>query len=506
MQPCRGTSAERHNRREKDLDYIRKDLSPSNSFKEWISVEEQLEKIKAEYKRVTGQKLQPNARPIQEIVLVIDKETTPDQIEKFCDLIKNLGMTPLSYAIHKDEGHEDPTTHQWIPNYHAHIIVDTTCWTDKIVERYKKVKRKVVINQDTGKPVKVKVNAYAKTIKFTRADLSRLQDYAAEATGLERGVPSDRKHEDARRYKAHEQAREIEEQAKIIQFQSELIAKQESTLRNCVSDLLELGKKVMSSFESHYKFLQEGDREPALTVLISRDILNEAFEQNLKEAPIQTILDRFTSIAESIRIVSCGAAVVAYDESVKVNLAIKAKQKVINDLTRQVKRLSFANSTKGALLAFFNRPANKQAEKLGATISKLRRRIATLEGDSLEKDKEVEAQARTIRFTNAEIERMDNRIKELESFIQQKDQTIQRQEDILKGKERVFRRIAEIVVDEASPDLLNRYESSNLPKLLGEHTWTSAKDSSKERKDVRNEEKRTPHNPGLNISGGIKPR
>lgn len=81
--------------------------------------------------------MQSTAQPIQEIVLVIDKDTTLEQVEKFCDLIRQLGMTPLSYAMHKDEGHTDVETGEWIPNYHAHIVADTTCWEHKMVERTK---------------------------------------------------------------------------------------------------------------------------------------------------------------------------------------------------------------------------------------------------------------------------------------------------------------------------------------------------------------------------------
>ena len=348
MQPCRGGAAERHNRRDKDLDYIRKDLTPLNSYKEWISIESQMKKIRIEYLVATGQKLQATSQPIQEIVLIIDRNTTPEQVERFCELLRTLGMTPLSYAIHKDEGHFDPQTGEWVPNYHAHIIVDTTCWEHRIVERTKKKNGKNVIDPETKKPVKVVVDAYAKTIKFTREDMSRLQDFAAEATGLERGVSSDRIHEEARQFKAREQAREIERQALAIEEQKALlerqgrtiaeqkaaVAQQEQIMRHSILDMQQKGVGVVKNFDEQNKRLSQFELSPDKKLIQWRDWLDNVSKKDLSTAPVSKIVQILQPLSNAITIVAMAAAAMASALASSLAKSISEKEKVLAALTR----------------------------------------------------------------------------------------------------------------------------------------------------------------------------
>ena len=38
--------------------------------------------------------------------------------------VKELGITPIQFHIHRDEGHYDSATKEWKPNLHAYIVFD----------------------------------------------------------------------------------------------------------------------------------------------------------------------------------------------------------------------------------------------------------------------------------------------------------------------------------------------------------------------------------------------
>ena len=59
-----------------------------------------------------------------------------------------------------------------------------------------------------GKPPTKLIDNYGKIVRLSKADMSRMQDLASIATGMERGVASDKVHLDAQRYKAQVIARE----------------------------------------------------------------------------------------------------------------------------------------------------------------------------------------------------------------------------------------------------------------------------------------------------------
>lgn len=225
MEACKIASSEVHNKREKELDYAHQDLSHLNESEITETISDRLAHVKEVYKSVTGQKLQSSAEPIQEVVLVIDESTTMDQVKEFGRLCQeHLGMTPFQYFIHRDEGHyEDPQEKSgWKPNYHAHIVFDTTCYEHKMVKRVKKNKGHNVKDED-GNLVFIEVDGYGKTIKFQKQDLSLMQDLAALATGLERGIPSTKKHLSALQFKCVQLLEELKQNmAKVEESRKEL--------------------------------------------------------------------------------------------------------------------------------------------------------------------------------------------------------------------------------------------------------------------------------------------
>lgn len=172
--------SEIHNFREKELDYVRPELSHLNES--WVgdSISHRLESAKQRYLDTVGQKMQSKAAPIREGVIVIKQETTMQELQQFAQVCKErFGIEAFQIHIHKDEGYMNAKT--WTPNLHAHVVFD---WT-----------------QPNGK-----------SVRLSRDDMAELQTIAAEALGMERGVSSDRKHLSAMQYKtecAKEQLQEL---------------------------------------------------------------------------------------------------------------------------------------------------------------------------------------------------------------------------------------------------------------------------------------------------------
>ena len=152
------SDSEIHNFRKKSFDYIRKDLTPNNEYWQEQKIADRLQKIEAYCKEKSGRKLQKNAMPIREAVVVIKENTTMQDLHNLSKrLEEELKIRIFQIAIHKDEGHYDKDTKEWKPNYHAHLVAD---WQDL----------------KTGK-----------TLKHQSFHYSKMQDIAAESLGMERG-------------------------------------------------------------------------------------------------------------------------------------------------------------------------------------------------------------------------------------------------------------------------------------------------------------------------------
>lgn len=174
VEACKIGSAERHNLRSKELDYIRPELTHRNE--QWIErpITEVHQDITEKYKAATGQGLQKKATPIREGVIVISEDTTLRQLQNLAEkLEERFGVHAFQIYTHKDEGANvwDGREEAWKPNYHAHIIFN---WTDGY----------------TGK-----------TVKLNKHDMAEMQTITAECLNMERGVSSDRKHLSAMQYK-----------------------------------------------------------------------------------------------------------------------------------------------------------------------------------------------------------------------------------------------------------------------------------------------------------------
>lgn len=153
------SDSELHNFRRKTFDYIRKELTPQNEYWQEDKIADRIQKIEAYCKEKSGRKLQKNAMPVREAVVVIKEDTTmKDLFDLSKRLEEGLGIRVFQIAIHKDEGHFDKESKEWKPNFHAHLVAD---WQD----------------QKTGK-----------TLKHQSFHYSKMQDLAAECLGMERGI------------------------------------------------------------------------------------------------------------------------------------------------------------------------------------------------------------------------------------------------------------------------------------------------------------------------------
>ena len=181
------SDSETHNFRKKTFDYIRKDLTPKNEYWQEQKIADRILKIEAYCKEKSGRKLQKNAMPVREAVVVIKENTTMQDLHNLAKrLEEELKIRVFQIVIHKDEGHTDKDSKEWKPNYHAHLVAD---WQDL----------------QTGK-----------TLKHQSFDYSKMQDLAAECLDMERGIAGSKRRLEALEYKIQQK----EEELKILTEQN----------------------------------------------------------------------------------------------------------------------------------------------------------------------------------------------------------------------------------------------------------------------------------------------
>ena len=219
------SDSEIHNFRKKSFDYIRKDLTHKNQYWMEQKIADRLLKIESYCKEKSGRKLQKNAMPIREAVVVIKENTTMQDLHNLSKrLEEELKIRIFQIAIHKDEGHYDKDTNEWKPNYHAHLVAD---WQDL----------------ETGK-----------TLKHQSFHYSKMQDLAAECLEMERGVSGSLARLEAVEFKIKKK----EEDLKILeerysQLQQELEYKKAEDLIVKKSDFLGFQKIKKDKTIENYK-------------------------------------------------------------------------------------------------------------------------------------------------------------------------------------------------------------------------------------------------------------
>ena len=223
------SDSEIHNFRKKSFDYIRKDLTPKNEYWMEQKIADRLLKIENFCKEKSGRKLQKNAMPVREAVVVIKENTTMQDLHNLSKrLEEELKIRIFQIAIHKDEGHYDKDTKEWKPNYHAHLVAD---WQDL----------------QTGK-----------TLKHQSFHYSKMQDLAAECLEMERGVSGSLARLEAVEFKIKKK----EEDLKILEeryqeMQQEMESKKSEELIVKESDFLGFQKiKTDKTIENYKKAIK----------------------------------------------------------------------------------------------------------------------------------------------------------------------------------------------------------------------------------------------------------
>lgn len=181
-------TSQSHNLRQRDFDYVRKDLTHLNkSYGDMTPHPEVIEKFKTIIKEKTGRSAQSKAKfLIEGVFLFTDKHTNEDLVAVSRGFGTKFSVRVKELHIHRDEGHYDKKSGDWKPNLHAHLVVEN-------------------INRDSGK-----------SIKWSKDNLSEIQDYFAESLKMERGIKSEKKHLSAIEFKVQ---KEIDNLEKIINDQ-----------------------------------------------------------------------------------------------------------------------------------------------------------------------------------------------------------------------------------------------------------------------------------------------
>ena len=221
---CDIESSELHNKRQRELDYVRKELTPLNEAYHYTdrTLKAELKRIRADVKAKTGRALQKNAIPIKEGVAVIDQGTTMEQLKAFCKRCQDeFGIIPLQIHMHKDEGHKGSKT--WIPNLHAHIV-----WR--------------MYGED------------GRNVRISNIDCARMQTILAECLGMERGESSSRKHLSNLEYKKARREEELLELGEELKKMSVAKAAKEQTVEA-------VGELFTGKYKKRIKQLESEVRE-----------------------------------------------------------------------------------------------------------------------------------------------------------------------------------------------------------------------------------------------------
>lgn len=219
-------SADKHNKRMKNLEHPRPELQPEDKAL-WIweaadkkSVYEMRKEAEKEYfakertirgkdgSSYTAHRSMPkNAEPVKEAVVVIKEDTTIEEVKRWAfSCHEKYGIRPVGVYLHLDEGHwaeldedagqtedmyrrtddkewkrlnEKGNWEYWKPNNHAHVVFD---WFD---------------------------HQRAQCISLNRKVMSEMEDDLAKLLNMERGTPSRKKGLDANTWKALKESERV---------------------------------------------------------------------------------------------------------------------------------------------------------------------------------------------------------------------------------------------------------------------------------------------------------
>lgn len=267
------SSSEIHNKRLKEFDYIREDLSEKNEKWEERSISEVRREVEEKYLRNVGQKMQKKATPIREGVVLLKPEHTMADLFRLKEkLYEKLGIKTFQMYIHRDEGHwkGEEKLKQWVPNLHAHMIFD---WTD-----------------DKGK-----------SLKLDRKQMSLIQDIVSETLDMERGqraTVTGRKHLNPLEYKAKvmlDKIIEIEKKEKDLKKQLEDTQSEKEILKKYL-------QKLNEKYEEKHTEFQRFFQSDINVSLFKKSVSNGFFggkKEVINEEEIEKLIQNFSFSTEN---------------------------------------------------------------------------------------------------------------------------------------------------------------------------------------------------------------
>ncbi|MPS66515.1 MAG: hypothetical protein DI622_09880 [Chryseobacterium sp.] len=321
------SDSEAHNFRRKTFDYIRKDLTGKNEYWSEEKLSDRLHKIEAYCKEKSGRKLQKNAMPVREAVVVIKDDTTIQDLYKLSKrLEEELNIRIFQIAIHKDEGHFDKETKEWKPNYHAHLVAD---WQDL----------------ETGK-----------TLKHQSFHYSKMQDITAECLGMERGVEGSKGRLEAIEFKIQKKEEEyLQLQDKINDLKTEIGSKKFEELIVKENDFLGFNRiktdKTIDNYEKVFKSYTIQLMKAKEILQSKNKLISELQQKNISlKKEISALKNKLSNVLSSTTIHL--AEKQQYLQSVKDTL-IKALQ------FEKLKQPKIFNTTKENMIGFVDSVCQK---------------------------------------------------------------------------------------------------------------------------------------------------
>lgn len=300
------SDSETHNFRKKTFDYIRKDLTPKNEYWMEQKIADRIQKIEAYCKEKSGRKLQKNAMPVREAVVVIKENTTMLELQNLAKrLEEELNIRVFQIAIHKDEGHTDKDTKEWKPNFHAHLVAD---WQDL----------------KTGK-----------TLKHQSFHYSKMQDLTAECLNMERGISGSRGRLEAIEFKIQQKEEDLKVlEEKYDMMKSEMNSKKSEELVVKENDFL--GFKKIKTDKTIKNF------EKALRTYKSTIQRNKT-ELESKSKNITELNAKVDDLKKQVHLFKTKNSVLLSNPTVFASEKKKYLDSVINSLHKEIKFARFRN-------------------------------------------------------------------------------------------------------------------------------------------------------------------
>ncbi|WP_343680069.1 hypothetical protein [Chryseobacterium arthrosphaerae] len=333
------TDSEAHNFRKKTFDYIKKDFTEKNEY--WVEnkISDRLKSIEAYCKEKSGRKLQKNAMPIREAVVVIKENTTMQDLHRLSKRLEvELGMRIFQIAIHKDEGHYDKDSKEWKPNYHAHLVAD---WQDL----------------ETGK-----------TLKHQSFHYSKMQDITAECLEMERGISGSKGRLEAIEFKIQKKENELVLlNNKIAQIKEELKSKKFADLIVKENDFLGFSRiktdKTIENYERVFKSYNTELFKNKEILQSKTKIITELQQKNINlTKDVSLLKNKLSSILSNITIYTNERE--TYFNSVKDTI-IKAIQ------FEKFKQPKLFDTTREKLITIVDRICKKVSEENNIPFSSL---------------------------------------------------------------------------------------------------------------------------------------